>query len=312
MSNTTEPREVKVQILLNGGHQYTLYIQSDTPLLLNLIKILIARTQSSSQQPILFQIPLNEGRSTLTFSSEQLVGMITEPPVVVQEQKVSEIIAPTPPKIISSVPKSSPIKTPENVNKDLESRYLQLDNFLTPQENQELIKYVIDNQSQFVTTSTSTNADSYRRSMVLYSFPKYSDLILKRLKKVVKQAMKDLEIPEFEMGEIESQLTMHNDGNFYKIHNDSGSSDTASRIFTYVYYFYREPKAFTGGELLLYDSKIENNFYVAADTYHVVEPRNNSVVFFLSRYLHEVLPVTCPSKDFADSRFTINGWIRHK
>ncbi|MGB8690572.1 MAG: proline hydroxylase, partial [Microcoleus sp.] len=33
-------------------------------------------------------------------------------------------------------------------------------------------------------------------------------------------------------------------------------------------------------------------------------------VFFLSRYMHEVLPVSCPSKAFADSRFTINGWVR--
>jgi Rps23 Pro-64 3,4-dihydroxylase Tpa1-like proline 4-hydroxylase len=64
--------------------------------------------------------------------------------------------------------------------------------------------------------------------------------------------------------------------------------------------------------LLIYDSKIENNFYVNADSYQAVEPRNNSIVFFLSRYLHEVLPVSCPSKAFADSRFTINGWVRRQ
>lgn len=34
------------------------------------------------------------------------------------------------------------------------------------------------------------------------------------------------------------------------------------------------------------------------------------IIFFLSRYMHEVLPVKCPSRNFADSRFTINGWIR--
>jgi Rps23 Pro-64 3,4-dihydroxylase Tpa1-like proline 4-hydroxylase len=26
--------------------------------------------------------------------------------------------------------------------------------------------------------------------------------------------------------------------------------------------------------------------------------------------MHEVLRVSCPSKAFADSRFTINGWVR--
>lgn len=94
------------------------------------------------------------------------------------------------------------------------------------------------------------------------------------------------------------------------MHNDNGSSETQNRELTYVYYFYREPKPFSGGELLLYDSKIENNYYVQADSFKTVEPRNNSIVFFPSRYLHEVKLVSCPSKAFADSRFTINGWIR--
>ncbi len=72
----------------------------------------------------------------------------------------------------------------------------------------------------------------------------------------------------------------------------------------------QEPKAFSGGELLLYNSKIENNLYVNAESFTKIEPRNNSIVFFLSRCMHEVLPVNCKSKAFADSRFTINGWVR--
>ena len=124
--------------------------------------------------------------------------------------------------------------------------------------------------------------------------------------------LRKLNIPPFPIADIEVQLTAHNDGNYYKVHNDNGSPDTATRVFTYVYYFYREPKPFSGGELLIYDSKIENNFYVQADSCQTVEPHNNSIVFFLSRYLHEVLPVRCPSKAFADSRFTINGWLRRQ
>ena len=40
-----------------------------------------------------------------------------------------------------------------------------------------------------------------------------------------------------------------------------------------------------------------------------IEPLNNRIVFFDSRYYHEVRKVTCASKDFMDSRFTINGWF---
>jgi Rps23 Pro-64 3,4-dihydroxylase Tpa1-like proline 4-hydroxylase len=117
-------------------------------------------------------------------------------------------------------------------------------------------------------------------------------------------------MPPFVVSQIEAQLTAHNDGQFYKVHNDNGSQDTATRELTYVYYFYQDPKPFTGGELVIYDSKVQNNYYVQAESYKMVEPRNNSIVFFLSRYMHEVLPIRCPSQEFVNSRFTINGWIR--
>jgi len=298
------PQDVKVKILLTGGHQCTVTLKSDTPLLHRLIKTLVDRTQQTLSFSPLFQIPIDDGRSTLFFPGENLVGLVTEPPIYLQELQpqqpanpveipATEIPAPAPP-----------------VNDDLISRYAQIDNFLTPAEKNKLIKYVLAKESEFVTTSTSTNAEDYRRSMVLHSFPEFSELMVNRIKAILPDVLKKLNIPSFPLGEIEAQLTMHNDNNFYKLHNDSGSPDTASRFFTYVYYFYREPKAFSGGELQIYDSKIENNFYVAAETFRTVEPRNNSIVFFLSRYMHEVLRVSCPSKAFADSRFTINGWVR--
>jgi Rps23 Pro-64 3,4-dihydroxylase Tpa1-like proline 4-hydroxylase len=34
-------------------------------------------------------------------------------------------------------------------------------------------------------------------------------------------------------------------------------------------------------------------------------------VFFPCELLHEVTAVKCASKLFGDSRFTLNGWLRH-
>ena len=301
-----KPQDVKVKILLTGGHQCTIILKSDTPLLHSLVKTLVDRTQQTPGFPTLFQIPIDDGRSALSFPSEHLVGLVTEPPIYLQQ------LQPQQPAIPLVIPTEIPaeIPSPAPINDDLISRYAQIDNFLTPAEKNKLIKYVLGKESQFVTTSTSTNADDYRRSMVLHSFPEFSELMVNRIKGILPDVLQKLNIPSFSLGEIEAQLTMHNDNNFYKLHNDSGSPDTATRFFTYVYYFNREPKAFSGGELQIYDSKIENNFYVAADSFRIVEPRNNSIVFFLSRYMHEVLRVICPSKAFADSRFTINGWVR--
>ncbi|MFM9266712.1 2OG-Fe(II) oxygenase [Tychonema sp. BBK16] len=293
-----KPQDVKVKILLTGGHQCTVTLKSDTPLLHSLVKTLVDRTQQNPGFSTLFQIPIDEGRSAFCFPGEHLVGLVTEPPIYLPQLQSQQL----------EIPLEIPVSEP--VNEELISRYAQIDNFLTVAEKNKLMKYVLAKESAFVTTSTSTNADDYRRSMVLHSFPEFSELMINRIKAILPDVLRKLNLPSFSMGNIETQLTMHNDNNYYKLHNDSGSPETATRFFTYVYYFNREPKAFWGGELQIYDSKIENNFYVAADSFKTVEPRNNSIVFFLSRYMHEVLPVSCPSKAFADSRFTINGWVR--
>lgn len=290
-SQATHSQDVKVTLLLTGGHQYTLYLKPNDPLLQSLMATIITRAQKQKTVfSYLFQISLEGGRATLSFPSEHLVGLVTEPPIYWQQNEPAK-------------PQISAI---------LESDYVQIDNFLTVEEHQQLLNYVFQRESAFVPTSTSTGDLDYRRSMILHSFPEFSQLVVNRIQAILPDVFRKLNMSSFAIAEIEAQLTSHNDGNYYKVHNDNGSPDTATREFTYVYYFYQQPKAFSGGELLIYDSKIENNFYVKADSYKRVEPRNNSIVFFLSRYLHEVLPVSCPSKAFADSRFTINGWVRRQ
>jgi Rps23 Pro-64 3,4-dihydroxylase Tpa1-like proline 4-hydroxylase len=192
----------------------------------------------------------------------------------------------------------------------LPSYFAQVENFLTPAQVQSLTKYVLDREAKFEPTSNSANDPNYRRSSFLPIFSEFSELMVNRIRDMLPYIITYLGIPKFTVGDIESQLTAHNDGNYYKIHNDNGSPDSATRELTYVYYFNRQPKSFSGGELLIYDSKIENNFYVGASSYQTVQPLHNSIVFFLSRYMHEVLTVNCPSKYFANSRFTINGWVR--
>jgi Rps23 Pro-64 3,4-dihydroxylase Tpa1-like proline 4-hydroxylase len=192
----------------------------------------------------------------------------------------------------------------------LPSYFVQVQDFLSATELEQLFDFVIKQENNFLPTTNSDNDPDYRRSMFLPSFEPFSELLVNRVKAAVPQLVNHLKIAPFQIDYVEAQLTAHNDGNYYKVHNDSGSPDTATRELSYVYYFNREPKAFFGGELTIYDSKIENNFYVAADSFQTVQPLNNSIVFFLSRYMHEVLPVSCPSQAFSDSRFTINGWVR--
>ncbi|MGC1245717.1 MAG: 2OG-Fe(II) oxygenase [Spirulinaceae cyanobacterium] len=303
VSDSFATQEVKVTLLLSGGHEKTFYLPSDHPLLYELVYRFMTSDVSQATPPS-WQIPLQENRAALYLSAEHLIGVITEPPVQLNVENS-----------LTKLP-----ETPETLLQDegqpqlevIPSESVQLDDLLTSEEQQQLLNYVIAKEKDFIPSNTSTQDLNYRQSSVLYSFPNFSELIVTRIKKVLPQVCSQLGISSFNPTEVETQLTAHNQGNYYRIHNDNGSPDTANRLLTYVYYFYREPKSFGGGELVIYDSKIENNFYVEADSYQTVEPRQNSIVFFLSRYMHEVLPINCQSQAFRDSRFTINGWIRQE
>ncbi|TAF48604.1 MAG: hydroxylase, partial [Oscillatoriales cyanobacterium] len=177
-------------------------------------------------------------------------------------------------------------------------------------ENQQILQLAIDRQSDFVPTSTSTNADNYRASYVLYPsfFTDFYYLVSSRLRAIQAEVLQALHLPEFDIDELEMQLTAHGNGNFYKVHNDS-DGEVIKRTLTYVYYFNREPKPFRGGNLRMYATNYANG-WIATPNYQDIEPINNRIVLFDSRCMHEVLPVESDSEVFGDSRFTLNGWLR--
>ena len=108
-----------------------------------------------------------------------------------------------------------------------------------------------------------------------------------------------------ESPKVELQLVAHNDGAFYKRHIDTqtASDRYGIRVLSGVYYFHAEPKAFSGGALRLYAIGGDGQRYVD------IEPTRNSLLVFPSWAPHEVIPISCPSKRFADSRFAINCWV---
>ncbi|ABB58510.1 2OG-FeII oxygenase superfamily protein [Synechococcus elongatus PCC 6311] len=188
--------------------------------------------------------------------------------------------------------------------------YWRILDFLSPEKLQQLWNYLLTARSQFNPAHNSAGLNNYRQSLFTAPPPEiYSEISEKILGALIPIA-DELPNSSQEIGEIEMQITAHNDGHYYKIHNDNGSPDTATRFLTYVYYFYRQPKPFTGGELRLYELAIKDGFYVAGDRYQDIEPLHNSLIVFPSHYMHEVLPIRCPSQRFEDSRFTVNGWIR--
>ncbi|MBS0245360.1 MAG: 2OG-Fe(II) oxygenase [Proteobacteria bacterium] len=146
-----------------------------------------------------------------------------------------------------------------------------------------------------------------RRSEVLYDLPGLGDELRERFNGLLPAMTAALGAPPFVPSKFELELVAHNDGAFFARHIDTriGRGRSGSRAISAVYYFHREPRAFSGGVLRLYSVAASGAPGSSAD----VPPDNDTLVYFPSWYPHEVTAVTCPSGAFEDSRFAINCWI---
>jgi len=204
---------------------------------------------------------------------------------------------------------------------------LVLDEFLAPQELDELVSYALEHEPEFRASEViSPSGDpgtidyNHRRSRVLMDLGKHEGIMLDRIRGVLPGVLDQLGIEEFPVTRVEAQVTASNDGDFFGEHCDDAQEAISSRRLTFVYFFHREPRQFEGGELRLHDSRgsepqqsagsYEAGGYQVGG-YQTIVPQQNQIVFFPCSVLHEITPVKCPSRSFADSRFTLNGWL-HK
>ncbi len=196
-------------------------------------------------------------------------------------------------------------------------RCVVLDEFLAPQELEALTSFTIEHEADFRTSEVvSPNAErgvvnyEQRRSRVLMDAGPHEGVILERIKSVLPQVLEKLGMEPFTIAMTEAQITASNDGDYFHFHSDSGNGPVAARTLTFVYFFHREPRQFEGGELRIHDAQLTDGIYASEGSYQAIDPQQNQIVFFRSELMHEVTPVKCSSGLFADSRFTLNGWLR--
>jgi len=137
----------------------------------------------------------------------------------------------------------------------------------------------------------------------------YHDLVVNRIRSAWPRILQKLGQSAFVAADVEVQMTASNDGDYFRRHSDNGQELDADREITFVYFFHREPRKFRGGELRIYDSRWQDGRFVSSLNYRGVVPQQNQLVVFASCLEHEITLVECPTREFADSRFTVNGWF---
>jgi SM-20-related protein len=288
--------EVSVTVLLNGGHSRTLYLRRKDPLLMSLLSSIGEKSYGGGRPARPFNIHLDQGRRSIIFSSTDLVGLITDPPMSNEKESRQ-------PAMLDQFQPNGHVAVEK-------SPYVLLENFIGPARHAELLRFVLAHERDFVKTSPVADEQHYQRTLVLHEFAEFSDHFRDRVRSLLPQLSLAFGIGEFAVGDIECQLNAHNDGDYFRLHNDNGTADTRERTITFAFYFHNEPKSHSGGEFRLYNGRIADGRYECGEQAAEIAPKNNSILLFPSHCHHEVLPVRCPSNRFVDSRFTISGWVR--
>ena len=191
-------------------------------------------------------------------------------------------------------------------------QFVTIPDFLAPEQHAAVIQTALANRDRFVKSTITTNEPGYRESQVLHAtdFPALFETLKAEILGALPAVLGGLDHPPFAISQVEMQLTAHGDGDFFKPHADAAGPEIASRELTYVYYFQARPvRGFSGGGLRLYQTHPQSAARYDAAQFRDIEPADNSIVFFDSRLMHEVLPVQVPSGAFEDWRFTVNGWL---
>lgn len=188
--------------------------------------------------------------------------------------------------------------------------------FLIPSDLDVLTRFTLEHEADFRVSQVLSPGvqggridHEHRRSRVLSEPGEAIKTLVDRVKACLPRILPKLGAPLFPVAGEEAQITASNHGDFFRWHSDNAQEEIATREITFVYFFHREPKRFQGGELRIYDSERREGMYVPTENYRAIVPRQNQIVFFRSSLAHEITPVECPSGEFGDSRFTVNGWF---
>ena len=194
--------------------------------------------------------------------------------------------------------------------------YCVLRDFLDAGTHEQLIEWTIRNEDNSEPTviggktrdDGGTHDPTWRRSVGVRNFGSVQALLRERILSSVPELIGKLRVMPFTPSDVEIELVASNDGAFYKPHLDTflgRERREADRLVSAIYYFHSEPKAFAGGALRLHPFAVPGTQKRHID----IEPEQNTLVAFPSWELHEVLPVSCPSRRFSASRFSVNLWI---
>lgn len=196
------------------------------------------------------------------------------------------------------------------------SPFVLLHDFLDAETHRRVFDIALSQLSQFKPLKVrilhgdeairSSNAPDRRRQIGIPCGDELEAIILPRITAELERNTRRLQIEAFEPKNVSMELHATRNGGFGLPHRDNLSNP--SLILAFAYYFHSQPKAFEGGDLLLFDSDRTDGDHVFTRFTRLIH-RDNTLTLFPTACSHQITRVDSRNDDVAHSRFAVVGWV---
>jgi hypothetical protein len=273
--------EVRVKLLLRGGHAWEFCCKDDDPIVFGLVSALPGADIAGNLPPDgLVQIETRTGeRLFLTRSSLVSVEIV---PVAnpLKFMGIKRLAAPS-----ASIPMGASVPSP----------FVLANDVLPDDVHPALITHVLSQDAEAVQS---------HNGMRELDLGPLEEPVAKAMRCKMAEGVAILGIPD--QAEVELQLRLFAIGDAQTVAWERNPAD----VLYVMYHFYKQPKGFTGGGIRLFDGRTENGMRPAMASFRDVEIGNNDMLIFPEKVVGAGLPVRCPTRAFAEGLFVVRGIIR--
>ena len=190
--------------------------------------------------------------------------------------------------------------------------FVRIENFLPRTEHERVLAIALSLASRFQQARLGSGEhrhvdESRRRGLAIdqVGCDALRGLLVPRLRPLLSSIQERLRLctppPPHRFSHIDLAAYPH--GNFGGAHCDTSPRPYPRLSLNAVYFFHRQPLAFTGGDLLLYDTDVETGISSRL-AFSRIAPTSNSLVLLPASYFHAVTQVASRSSELRDARLS--------
>ena len=195
-------------------------------------------------------------------------------------------------------------------------------NFFSKENRQKIVDFANQQQQEFVngqvhyrtfkdggTQDKDIINEEFRQQKNIDPSPEILQMLKDAILPLVPEVITKIGMKYNHIYNINTEIARTGHNQFCNAHSDRVSDTPRMSTISFLYYFHQQPKQFEGGDIIVYDTLInEKNAYNNQQGTRIIH-EDNLLMAFPACFFHEITKVTLPNDRFDAGRFAIPFWV---